>query len=76
MVEERKLEFDASKHGIDCPKVPHFGEGYLHAKDDDSPYSVDGVIYCGRCHGWMGILGFSVRFNKNEELVITELDKE
>lgn len=33
-----------------CPKVPHVGTGHLHAADDDSPYSVDGHLYCGRCH--------------------------
>lgn len=35
-----------------CPKMPHDNpnSGYLHAADDDSPYSVDGLLYCGRCH--------------------------
>ncbi len=33
-----------------CAKVPHEGDGYLHREDDDSPYDVDGVLYCGRCH--------------------------
>lgn len=33
-----------------CVKVPHTGTGYLHDEDDDSPYDVDGVRYCGRCH--------------------------
>lgn len=42
-----------SKHGIDCPKVPHLGAGYLHDATDDRPYDVDGVLYCGRCHGWI-----------------------
>lgn len=37
-------------HGKTCPKVPHFGTGHLHAEDDDKPYDVDGVSYCGRCH--------------------------
>lgn len=41
------------RHGIDCPKVQHIGEGYLHEYDNDSPYDVDGVLYCGRCHGFM-----------------------
>lgn len=40
-------------HGRDCPKVQHVGGGYLHDADDDRPYDVDGVTYCGRCHGWM-----------------------
>ena len=44
----------AALHGRDCPKTQHLGEGYLHASDDDRPYDVDGVVYCGRCHGWMG----------------------
>jgi hypothetical protein len=43
------------QHGKDCPKEPHLGEGYLHAADDDRPYDVDGVLYCGRCHGWTGL---------------------
>lgn len=33
-----------------CEKVPHSGTGYLHDEDDDRPYDVDGVKYCGRCH--------------------------
>jgi hypothetical protein len=37
-------------HGVDCPKVPHMGKGYLHMEHDDSPYDVDGCKYCGRCH--------------------------
>lgn len=45
-----------SRHGVDCPKAEHerYGGGYLHGPDDDSPYDVDGVLYCGRCHGWIG----------------------
>lgn len=39
------------RHGADCEKVPHNEKGgYLHAAEDDSPYDVDGVSYCGRCH--------------------------
>lgn len=38
------------QHGKDCEKVPHTGDGYLHAEDDDTPYDVDSVMYCGRCH--------------------------
>lgn len=38
------------KHGKDCPKKEHIREGYLHDADDDRPYDVDGVLYCGRCH--------------------------
>ena len=37
-------------HGIDCVKAPHGGDGYLHGPDDDEPYEVGGVHYCGRCH--------------------------
>ena len=43
------------QHGRDCPKVAHVGDGYLHAANDDRPYDVDGIMYCGRCHGWMGL---------------------
>lgn len=48
---------DLATHGVDCPKVEHldFRGGYLHGPNDDSPYYVDGVLYCGRCHGWMGL---------------------
>ena len=38
------------RHGTECPKVPHDGGGFLHAPEDDKPYDVDGVMYCGRCH--------------------------
>lgn len=44
----------SGEHGKDCPKVEHHGRGYLHEAADDRPYDVDGVMYCGRCHGWMG----------------------
>ena len=38
-------------HGVNCEKVKHDKSGgYLHADDDDRPYDVDGVMYCGRCH--------------------------
>jgi hypothetical protein len=38
-------------HGSDCFKILHDrGNGYLHDENDDSPYMVDGVKYCGRCH--------------------------
>lgn len=37
-------------HVSDCDKVHHRGGGYLHDEFDDSPYDVDGVLYCGRCH--------------------------
>ena len=38
------------RHGVDCGKVPHEAEGYLHGAHDDGPYDVDGLTYCGRCH--------------------------
>lgn len=37
-------------HGVNCEKSAHTGDGYMHGEDDDSPYDVDGVMYCGRCH--------------------------
>lgn len=42
-------------HGATCDKRLHInGSGYLHAEDDDKPYIVDGLRYCGRCHTWLG----------------------
>ena len=42
-------------HGSTCRKVSHDqGVGYLHGEDDDTPYNVDGLNYCGRCHRWLG----------------------
>ncbi len=39
------------KHGVGhCEKVWHTDIGYLHDSEDDTPYLVDGVYYCGRCH--------------------------
>lgn len=52
-------------HGKTCPKAPHLpdpripvarqgpNDGWLHAEDDDKPYDVDGLFYCGRCHEWL-----------------------
>lgn len=38
-------------HGVNCPKAPHDKpDGYLHSETDDSPYDVDCLPYCGRCH--------------------------
>jgi len=38
-----------------CKKVEHTADGgYLHAADDDRSYWVDNLMYCGRCHEWMG----------------------
>lgn len=33
-----------------CNKILHTGTGYLHGDNDDTPYDVDGCVYCGRCH--------------------------
>ena len=44
------LDLSVGRHGVDCPKMPHFGSGYLHGEHDDTPYDVDGASYCGRCH--------------------------
>lgn len=39
------------RHGVNCSKVKHeTWHYYMHASDDDTPYNVDGVSYCGRCH--------------------------
>lgn len=45
------------RHGVDCRKAPHVRSGYLHDEADDSPYDVDGVLYCGRCHTAIGVAG-------------------
>lgn len=37
-------------HGVNCEKKPHVNSGYLHGEEDDTPYNVDGLPYCGRCH--------------------------
>jgi hypothetical protein len=50
-----ELPFDVCKcGGKECKKQEHFGGGYLHEYDDDAPYDVDGLSYCGRCHSWLG----------------------
>jgi hypothetical protein len=41
------------QHGVNCRKVLHITsgmQGWMHESDDDKPYDVDGVNYCGRCH--------------------------
>lgn len=47
-------ELKPLRHGVSCVKRYHVssaaGYGYMHADDDDGPYDVDGVKYCGRCH--------------------------
>ena len=37
-------------HGVSCTKKIHVGGGFLHDVLDDSPFTDDGVRYCGRCH--------------------------
>lgn len=49
-----RIDFKPLRHGTDCGKVEHLGAGYLHDVDDDTPYDVDGLAYCGRCHAWLG----------------------
>lgn len=51
---------DAWRHGVDCQKVPHIGRGYLHMANDDAPYSVDGVWYCGRCHIFLSTMSHEI----------------
>ena len=50
---------DERHHGVTCPKAVHKSEGYLHDADDDGPYDVEGMIYCGRCHYWLGVGDFT-----------------
>lgn len=46
-----ELEKSQITHGVNCPKSKHgTREGLLHGPDDDTPYDVDGLSYCGRCH--------------------------
>ncbi len=59
---------DVLQHGRDCPKAPHYGGGYLHAGDDDKPYDVDGIAYCGRCHCWLGSAAFHVERTAKEQV--------
>lgn len=62
--------YTVKRHGVDCPKEPHLDQraGYLHGPDDDGPYDVDGVMYCGRCHGWIDTIGRAAEngFGKQE----------
>lgn len=37
-------------HGTTCVKAVHDRDGMLHDEKDDTPFDVDGVKYCGRCH--------------------------
>ena len=42
-----------------CTKVVHGNwTGQLHAHDDDAPFDVDGVPYCGRCHHFIDANGW------------------
>lgn len=47
---EQRLNRDGVQHGGTCQKVPHVGAGHMHGEDDDTPFKVDGCLYCGRCH--------------------------
>jgi hypothetical protein len=53
---------------MSCKKVIHEPgkTGYLHEADDDRPYDVDGVEYCGRCHGLYS-------FGHGSELPVSEI---
>ena len=58
--EEEIISTTKRVHGVNCVKRVHCSRrGYLHASGDDSPYDVDGVLYCGRCHEVLspGIVG-------------------
>lgn len=44
-------------HGSTCEKVKHTGGDYSHGHNDNGPYDVDGVKYCGRCHNPLIITG-------------------
>ena len=58
------------RHGIDCPKQPHLQElRYLHDESDDGPYDVDGCVYCGRCHVYIGGLSCEVEARKAKATV-------
>lgn len=48
-------------HGIDCTKVAHKpggelkeGHGWLHDESYDGKFDIDGSLYCGRCHQFIG----------------------
>ena len=47
------------QHGLTCRKVEHTlaDGGYLHDANDDTPYDVDGIVYCGRCHEHLADVG-------------------
>ena len=48
-------------HGANCHKVKHSGndefDGFGHGENDDGPYLIYGIPYCGRCHRWVGSYG-------------------
>ena len=50
---EAVVEGEPTQHGVNCPKRAHDRGGYLHDEEDDGPYTVDGLTYCGRCHLWL-----------------------
>ena len=48
--EDARTEYE---HG-QCAKMPHEGSiCYSHSEEDDTPYEVNGLNYCGRCHAPM-----------------------
>jgi hypothetical protein len=53
---DRERERAEKLHGVGrCQKVEHDGRtGHLHDSEDDSPYVVDSLRYCGRCHWFLG----------------------
>jgi len=53
MTTREEFEKETVIHGINCTKVIHKGEGHLHDENDDTPYDVDGLTYCGRCHTFL-----------------------
>ena len=51
VIHAQKVQCDTEiVHGFNCEKKPHVRTGYLHGENDDTPYTVDGLKYCGRCH--------------------------
>lgn len=37
-------------HGVNCEKIEHANDEYIHSNDDDSIFKKNGITYCGRCH--------------------------
>jgi len=53
---EREQAIKEVTHGINCKRAEHVkaNGGYMHDEYDESPYIVDGLAYCGRCHHYIG----------------------